>query len=115
MNQNYTVKITETGINSLAICQDYKSKQLGGDIGAAKAAIATLTIGANSDLALRPFSFPLCMTAAAHGLNNVRERIKDGYRILFTVHENTNTVYITLVLHQKQDIVQSLYTHCIIR
>lgn len=116
MNQNFTVEITGTAINSLEICQDYKSKQLGGDIGAARAAIAALAIGAKNDLALRPFSFALCMTAAEHGLKNVRERIsKDGYRTLFTVNESTHTVYIMLVLHQKQDIAQALYTHCIIR
>ncbi|MCO4171321.1 type II toxin-antitoxin system RelE/ParE family toxin [Aeromonas veronii] len=116
MNQYYNVQLTDTAINSLAICQNYKAKQLGGDFVAAKAAIAALATSAQNDLASRPLSFPLCMTAVEYGMDNVRERIsKDGYRTLFTLDEGTNTVYITLVLHQKQNIVQALYTHCIIR
>lgn len=115
MNQHYQVQFTDAAATCLENNLDFKTRQMG-DATAARAFINGSTIAIHDDLASRPHSFPQCTTALRYGVVGMRERIStDGYRTLFSIDEDTNTVYVEVVLHQRQDILDALYTHLIIR
>lgn len=109
----YKVIVTKTAVDCALDIQGFNTSRLGQK--AAQELAFSLLDDAEAHLSQDPMRFRACPQLADFGVT-VRERIDNrGFRTLFIVKEGAEgtegTVYVLLILHQRQDIQGALSRH----
>lgn len=107
------VRITETGYGTLVILSRYMAEFIGAD--KALELAEKLLSTAESHLSKFPKKCPICHELDLIGVTDYRQLTIDKYKILYRYDDDSDLVYITAFLRQKQSAQELLISYTLLR